>query len=194
MRDGGDSGNMCLGRSMTEHDRAPDRRRGREVEGHAQHGSAEPHPRWERMSARDPSGWPVGRLLSAAARRVERDWNGHLASWDLNHASQPVLVILLRGPHTQAELAALCEVTEQTMSRVVSRLERSGYLTRTAHPTDRRKQVLTVTDAGRAAVVEASDPAAAEAMVTDGLTPEQVDQLRGLLLLVARRGEEPPAA
>jgi DNA-binding MarR family transcriptional regulator len=139
------------------------------------------------MAAPEPSGWPVGRLLSAAARRVERDWNAHLASWDLNHASQPVLVILLRGPRTQAELAAACDVTEQTMSRVLARLERSGYVTRTAHATDRRKHQISATDAGRTAVLAASDPATAEAMVTDGLTPEQVDQLRALLLLVARR-------
>ncbi|HYQ74559.1 MarR family winged helix-turn-helix transcriptional regulator [Cellulomonas sp.] len=150
-------------------------------------GGPQEHPRWQAMAAPEPSGWPVGRLLSAAARRVERDWNAHLASWDLNHASQPVLVILLRGPRTQAELAAACDVTEQTMSRVLARLERSGYVTRTAHATDRRKHQISATDAGRAAVLAASDPVAAEAMVTEGLTEEQVDQLRALLLLVARR-------
>lgn len=159
---------------------------------HADQGGTSPHPRWESMAAREPGGWPVGRLLSAASRRVERDWNGHLAAWDLNHASQPVLVILLRGPSTQAELAALCEITEQTMSRVLARLERSGYVTRTAHATDRRKQVIAATDAGRAAVLAASDPEAAEAMVTDGLTAEQVEQLKALLLVVARKSTPTP--
>ncbi len=156
------------------------------VERHAAE-SADRHPRWTAMAAREPGGWPVGRLLSAAARRVERDWNAHLASWDLNHASQPVLVILLRGPRTQAELAAMCDVTEQTMSRVLARVERTGYVTRSAHATDRRKQQIAITDAGREAVLAASDPEAAEAMVTEGLTPEQVEQLRALLLVVARR-------
>lgn len=157
------------------------------MERHGEHGAADQHPRWAAMAAPDPSGWPVGRLLSAAARRVERDWNSHLAGWELNHASQPVLVILLRGPRTQAELAAMCEVTEQTMSRVLARIERTGYITRTAHATDRRKQQVSITDAGRAAVLAASDPVAAEQLVTEGLTPEQVEQLRHLLLLVARR-------
>jgi DNA-binding MarR family transcriptional regulator len=179
MRDAPDSGNMSAGQ-------LPDRRK-HVVERHAEDG-ADRHPRWTAMAAREPAGWPVGRLLSAAARRVERDWNAHLASWDLNHASQPVLVILLRGPRTQAELAALCDVTEQTMSRVLARVERTGYVTRSAHATDRRKQEIRITDAGRAAVLAASDPEAAEAMVTDGLTPEQVEQLRALLLIVARRG------
>lgn len=162
------------------------------MERHAQHGAADQHPSWAAMAATDPAGWPVGRLLSAAARRVERDWNAHLAAWDLNHASQPVLIILLRGPHTQAELASLCEVTEQTMSRVLARIERTGYVTRTAHATDRRKQQIAITDAGRSAVLSASDPAAAEALVTDGLTHEQVEELRALLTLVARRPPPEP--
>jgi DNA-binding MarR family transcriptional regulator len=70
---------------------------------------------------------------------------------------------------------------------VLARIERRGYITRAAHATDRRKQVIAITDAGREAVLAASDPAAAEELVTEGLTPEQVEQLRGLLLLVARR-------
>ena len=59
----------------------------------------------EQESARprlpDPARWPVGRLLSSAARRVERDWNAHLATWDLNHASHAVLAHLL-GAHVPA--------------------------------------------------------------------------------------------
>ena len=41
--------------------------------------------------------WPTGRMLSAVARRIEREWNAHLAHWDLNHASLPVLAFLSRG-------------------------------------------------------------------------------------------------
>ena len=56
--------------------------------------------RWHARSERStppratPRSGPSGRLLSAAARRVERDLNAHLAAWDLNHASLPVLVHL----------------------------------------------------------------------------------------------------
>ncbi len=135
--------------------------------------------------------WPVGRLLSSAARRVEREWNAHLASWDLNHASLPVLVLLSRGPHTQRELAAACAVTEQTMSRVLARMERTGYVRRAPHDSDRRKHVITITDSGRATVAVAADPGPADAMVTRGLTPAQARQLRELLAVVA--APVPPA-
>ncbi|GAA3820016.1 MarR family winged helix-turn-helix transcriptional regulator [Cellulomonas soli] len=134
----------------------------------------------------DPRDWPVGRLLSAAARRVEREWNTHLSAWDLNHASLPVLVHLMGGPRSQRELAHLCGVTEQTTSRVLDRMQRTGYVTRTEHPQDRRRHVIALTDAGRGAFLQASAPRAAEAMVTRGLTPEQVAQLHDLLVLVAR--------
>lgn len=163
----------------------------------AEHGG----DRWADAASRDPRRWPVGRLLSAAARRVEREWNGHLDAWQLNHASLPVLVMLMRGPHTQVELAAACSVTEQTMSRVLARMERTGYVTRTTHATDRRKHAIVITDAGRAVAAEAADPVAAEAVATRGLTPGQVVQLRELLAIVARAvpdegpdgPEDPPA-
>ncbi|MBB2921518.1 MarR family winged helix-turn-helix transcriptional regulator [Cellulomonas cellasea] len=141
---------------------------------------------WARMASDDPLHWPVGRLLSAAARRVEREWNAHLAGWDLNHASLPVLVLLAHEPRSQRELADACSVTEQTMSRILARMERTGYVTRAPHATDRRKVVLAITDAGREVAVKASDRRPADAMTTRGLTPEQVEQLRALLAVVAR--------
>lgn len=141
---------------------------------------------WARMASDDPADWPVGRLLSAAARRVEREWNAHLAGWDLNHASLPVLVLLAHHPRSQRELAAACSVTEQTMSRILARMERTGYVTRAPHATDRRKVVIAITDSGRDVAALASDRRPAEAMTTRGLTPEQVEQLRTLLAIVAR--------
>ncbi|MDC7122497.1 MarR family transcriptional regulator [Cellulomonas fimi] len=134
----------------------------------------------------DPAQWPVGRLLSAAARRVEREWNTHLGGWDLNHASLPVLVHLARAPRSQRELAALCGVTEQTMSRVLARMERTGYVRRAPHEEDRRRHVISATPEGLAALGAAADPRRAEEVVTRGLTAAQVEQLRALLVLVAR--------
>lgn len=145
--------------------------------------------------ARAMDQWPTGRLISAAARRIERDWNAHLDGWDLNHASLPVLFLLSRGPRSQRELAAASSVTEQTMSRIVARLERSGYIRRRPHPGDRRRHDVVLTDAGRSALSEAGDPRLAEEMSVLGLEPEQVAQLRGLLvrMLAARPQATDPA-
>jgi MarR family transcriptional regulator, organic hydroperoxide resistance regulator len=99
--------------------------------------------------------WPTGRLLSAAARLVEHEWNTHLSQWDLNHAGLPVLHVLFGGDHTQRELAASIGVEDQTMSRTLDRLERSGYVERHRDPADRRRVVVTLTGPGRSACREA---------------------------------------
>ena len=128
--------------------------------------------------------WPTGRMLSAVARRIEQEWNAHLAAWDLNHASIPVLFYLRGGPLSQRDLARASGVTEQTMSRVVARLERSGFVERHPSPTDARRHDVVVTDAGRRVLAEAGDPRIAEEMSIRGLSAEQVDQLRELLAVM----------
>lgn len=125
--------------------------------------------------------WPTGRLVSAVARRIERDWNAHLARWDLNHASLPVLFLLAAGPRSQRELAADSGVTEQTMSRIIARLDRTGYIERRTHAHDRRRNDVALTETGYRALREAGDPRFAEEMSVRGLTPEQVTQLRSIL-------------
>ncbi|HMO12110.1 MAG TPA: MarR family transcriptional regulator [Actinotalea sp.] len=129
-----------------------------------------------------PPRWSTGRLLSSVTRRIEREWNAHLAHWELNHASLPVLYLLAGGPRSQRELALASGVTEQTMSRILARLERLEYVARHTHRADRRRHDVHLTDAGRAALVEAGDPAVAEAMSVRGLDERQVAALRALLL------------
>jgi DNA-binding MarR family transcriptional regulator len=118
--------------------------------------------------------WPTGRLLSSAARLVEHAWNVHLARWDLNHAGLAALHVLLGGPLTQRELAARVQVEDQTMSRTVERLERSGYIKRRRDPGDRRRIVVSLTSGGRATCLRAGDGIVAEgffAALGDDLQP-----------------------
>jgi DNA-binding MarR family transcriptional regulator len=132
----------------------------------------------------DVDTWPTGRLLSAAARLVEHEWNTHLARWDLNHASLAVLHVLTAGPVTQRELAAAVQVEDQTMSRTVERMERSGYVVRRRAEADRRRVVVSLTDLGRRTCLRASDIAVAEGYFTE--TVEDVEGLRRALVAVVR--------
>ena len=75
-----------------------------------------------------PADWSLGRLLSTAARLVEHDWNAWLAERGLTHAGLLALHALDEGPLTQRRLAAASRVEEQTMSRVLDRLERTGHV------------------------------------------------------------------
>jgi DNA-binding MarR family transcriptional regulator len=124
--------------------------------------------------ADDLDAWPTGRLLSSAARLVEHAWNAHLARWDLNHAGLAALHVLLGGPQTQRELATRVQVEDQTLSRTVERLERSGYVERHRDPGDRRRIVVSLTTQGRAACLRAGDATVAEgffAALGDDLVP-----------------------
>ena len=94
----------------------------------------------------------MGRLLAAAARRVERDWDERLREIGLPHAGLIAIDILIRtGPTGADTIARVARVQPQTMSRTLERLERDGLVERSPHPDDRRRRVVTVTDAGRAA-------------------------------------------
>ena len=128
--------------------------------------------------------WATGRLLSAASRLVEHEWNTHLAQWDLNHASLAALHVLLGGPLTQRELATAVQVEDQTMSRTVERLERSGYVERRRDPTDRRRIVVTLTASGRGTCLRAGDVQVAEGFFDGGV--DDVDALRASLAQIIR--------
>ncbi|WP_348789066.1 MarR family transcriptional regulator [Leifsonia sp. NPDC080035] len=98
-----------------------------------------------------PENWPLGRLLGAASRAVERAWADALEARGLTHAGLVALHLLESGFDSQADLARLAQVEAQTMSRTVDRLVREGLVTRTPDPLDRRRHVLAVTPAGRSA-------------------------------------------
>lgn len=96
--------------------------------------------------------WPLGRLLSAAARSVERDWDERLRAIGLPHAALIAVDILIRtGPTGADTIARTARVQPQTMSRTLERMERDGLVERSPHPDDRRRRLVTVTDRGRRA-------------------------------------------
>jgi DNA-binding MarR family transcriptional regulator len=80
---------------------------------------------------------------------------------------------------TPGELAEYEKVQPPSMTRVIAVLEERGLVRRSAHPTDRRQVVLTVTDEGRALVDRVRRRK--EAWLTQRmheLSPEEVGILR----------------
>lgn len=99
----------------------------------------------------EPGNWPLGRLLGAASRAVERAWYDALEARGLTHAGLIVLHFIELGFDSQSDLARVAQVEAQTMSRTVDRLEREGLVTRRPDPRDRRRHIVAVTERGRAA-------------------------------------------
>ena len=116
-----------------------------------------------------PHGWSLGRLLSTAARLVEHDWNAWLAERGLTHAGLLALDALEDGALTQRQLAAASRVEEQTMSRVLDRLERTGHVERRRDTVDRRRLVVSLTPSGRDVLDQIKSTDIADVLVAEHL-------------------------
>jgi DNA-binding MarR family transcriptional regulator len=104
----------------------------------------------------DMDHWPTGRLLSTAARLVEHSWNEKLSAIGLTHAGVIAIEVLAaKGSMTQAQLAQYVRVQAQTMGKTLSRLESHGHIARVRSTSDRRSQVVSLTESGREAAVAA---------------------------------------
>ncbi len=117
-----------------------------------------------------PQSWSLGRLLSTAARMVEHDWNAWLAEQGITHAGLLALDALEAGPLGQRQLAAASRVEEQTMSRVLDRLVRTGHVERRRDTVDRRRLVVSLTPQGRRTLGDIRAADIADALVADRLS------------------------
>lgn len=137
----------------------------------------------------DVDSWPTGRLLSVAARMVESRFDRFLAGVDLTHAGLIALHHLVGGPLSQRELAHLCRVTDQTISRTIEKLARTGHVARTPDGRDRRRTLVAITPKG----VEALAAARAEERRSEQLlgAVQDYDHFRHQLITLITVAAEP---
>jgi DNA-binding MarR family transcriptional regulator len=95
----------------------------------------------------------------------------------------PVIIALHNNPGlTQGELAAQLRVTPATMTRLLQRLERAGFVARQSDRADQRISRFALTDAGEAIrTTMMATLRALEAETFAGLTPAEHTALRHLL-------------
>ena len=103
----------------------------------------------------DPDARNSYRLLTLAARMVQRRQDDALAPLGLTRAAVIALEGLADGPLNQEQLAEVVHVQSQTLGRVLLRLEGTGHITRTRQAVDRRQFRVELTDAGAAALAAA---------------------------------------
>lgn len=100
--------------------------------------------------------WSINRLLSTAARMLEHSWNAQLKDLGLTHAGVTALgVIAQNGEISQVRVAQIVGVQAQTMGKTLARLEAHGHIARVRSTVDRRSYLLTITEAGLAALDKA---------------------------------------
>ncbi len=96
-----------------------------------------------------------GFLLSRVGTAVQAGFKDVLARWDL----RPLHFMLLTGIQagagsSQQDLCRALGIDSGNVVELLDRLENLGYATRTRSAEDRRRQVVTMTPAGRTALAE----------------------------------------
>ncbi|AZK94572.1 MULTISPECIES: MarR family winged helix-turn-helix transcriptional regulator [Streptomyces] len=106
------------------------------------------------------------------------------------HIYYGLLVQLSQAPHRRkrmTDLAIDAKITRSRLSHAVARLEQKGWVRREDCPSDKRGQNAVLTDEGYAVLEEAAPghvDAVRQAMF-DRLSPEQVEQLGEIMLIIA---------
>jgi MarR family transcriptional regulator, transcriptional regulator for hemolysin len=138
---------------------------------------------------------PIGLRLTQASRAVERAFDEALGEAG---GTLPVWLILLnlkiRRPANQRELAEAVGVREATLTHHLNGMDAHGLVTRTREASNRRVQVVTITEAGEAAFVRLREAALAfDAKLRQGLADSDLETLSTLLgQLAANVGAEEP--
>ena len=91
------------------------------------------------------------------------------------------LFLLREQPMTLAALADAHGVDRPYMTLIADRLESLGYVERRPHPDDRRKKVVVLTEAGRAAAEVAERILSEVPAELRALDPSQLAQLTSIL-------------
>jgi DNA-binding MarR family transcriptional regulator len=103
-----------------------------------------------RQLAADP-----GFLLSRVGAAVRAGFKDVLADWGIRPQQFQVLLVLTSGGGaSQQELCTAAGIDSGNMVELLDGLEGLGYARRDRDPRDRRRYIVTVTPAGRAALME----------------------------------------
>jgi DNA-binding MarR family transcriptional regulator len=103
-----------------------------------------------------------------------------------------VLLMLGDGPHSLSDIAEAQRIDKPYATAIVDQLEQLGLATRTSDPDDRRRKMVTLTPAGRSAVVTARDIMDEPPAVLAGLSPAELTQLAAALGRLAEQRRPGP--
>jgi DNA-binding MarR family transcriptional regulator len=130
-----------------------------------------------------------GRLiyrLKRALLELEALHERHLEPFGITSRELGVLLLFEgREPESQQQAAARLGIDRTSMVGVLDALERKGLVARRPDPSDRRRNVVVLTDAGQAKLSEATAASdAAERELLAPLSEPEAAQLRALLTRV----------
>jgi DNA-binding MarR family transcriptional regulator len=124
-----------------------------------------------------------GYVVNLAARLFGRAFNRRLALVGATTGQWPILLALLEDDRlTQSELVRRLDLEQPTVANTIKRMHRDDLVARAPHPTDRRQELLYLTDRGRALAPQMVNMAAeVNRAALAGLSPSEARTLLALL-------------
>ncbi|HET7153042.1 MAG TPA: MarR family transcriptional regulator [Candidatus Kapabacteria bacterium] len=114
---------------------------------------------------------------------MQQRFSEHLSAHGITRPQYEILMLLFQTDGmTQADLAERSKKDAPTVTGVIDRLERDGFVERSKHPTDRRAHSVVLTEKGkhlRDTIPNIRKAMQDQAMI--GLTQKEFDRLRELL-------------
>lgn len=154
----------------------PDQPPGRQPWGHQPQEQQPPGP----QPTPDEAAVALGAVLSLLYRRLRQP----LSEGELTLPERSALSRIDRGgPMTAAKLARIEQISPQSIGVTLAMLERKALIARTADPSDGRRIILSLTEAGHAAV--AAKRMARNAILSEALGSNFTPAERGQLLATA---------
>jgi DNA-binding MarR family transcriptional regulator len=140
------------------------------------------------MTVSEPEVDEVARALFVNMGLLRRTLRAAGAPGDMTFSEIAALVRLERGgPATSAELARLEQISPQAMGATLAGLEQRGLVARSADPSDGRRVVMSVTDAGLDVVRKRRDVRVDQiAAALGGFTRTELRQLLAATPLIER--------
>jgi DNA-binding MarR family transcriptional regulator len=148
-----------------------------------------------RLTAEEQRTWRAYHLASTRLQEaIDRDLQRHSK---IPHAYYLIMAMLLEAPKHRMRMTELAEsllISQSRLSHATDRLQGLGWVRRDADPSDRRANVVCLTDAGVRALAEAG-PGHIATLVENlfsRLTEEQVRQLHDIsIAMFGALGQEP---
>jgi DNA-binding MarR family transcriptional regulator len=140
-------------------------------------------------------GSSAGFLLALLGQEATRRLRDALTEHDLKPRQFQILDVLAdRGPVGQRELGDFTAIDHSILVTILNPLEADGLVERKRSDTDRRRHVVTLTPAGKRRLANAArGQREAEDTLFAGLTGQQRDQLRTLLIALRDANDTEPA-
>lgn len=137
---------------------------------------------------------PLGRVLAVLGHHYFGALTYELKALDIDRHYSLLIAVSRQENSSQQNLSSLLGVDKVTMARMVTYLEKKGYVRRLKSTLDRREQVVSLTSKGKKAVPEILKAIEkTDNLLLEGLSAKKKVKLRKMLVSVSENLKSLPA-